>query len=81
MANYKNAVQWIADNDDADLGDPDEGGFIASIRLVADLFRKDAGVVWGDVSKRRDLDQRAHQRAIWAEEEEEGRMMDEMGLS
>lgn len=81
MATYKDAVQWIADNDDADLGDPDEGGFIVSIHLVADLFRKDAGKVWGDVSKRRDLDRRSHQRAVWSEEEEEGRMMDAMGLS
>ena len=76
MARYREAVQWIADNDDAELGDPDEGGYIVSVILVADLFGKDANQVYFDVMTRRDRDAKAHERHIRAEEEEEARMMD-----
>jgi hypothetical protein len=37
MPTLKSAVQWIALNDDIDIGD-DETGYITSVCLVADLF-------------------------------------------
>ncbi len=75
MARYRDAVQWIASNDDQDLGDPAEGGFLVSIQLIADLFGREAETVAADVRRRRDLDQRAHDRQQRAEEEEEPRVM------
>lgn len=77
MARYRDAVQWLANNEDQDLGDPDEGGYLVTIHFAADLFGKEAGQVYADVRRRRDLDQRAHERMIRAEEEEEDRMMDD----
>jgi hypothetical protein len=37
-ASYPRAVEWIAYNDDVELGD-NETGWIVSICLVADLFQ------------------------------------------
>lgn len=39
MAGIKEAVEWIARNDDVDIGSP-ETGFIISVLLVSDLYRK-----------------------------------------
>lgn len=35
---YRETVEWIAYNDDADIGD--EGGYIVSIMMTADLWSK-----------------------------------------
>jgi hypothetical protein len=37
MATLREAVEWIANNDDVDIGD-DDVGYLISIYLVADLF-------------------------------------------
>ncbi len=76
MARYDEAVRWIADNDDSDLGDPDEGLYIVSICLVADCWNRDQHVVYADVTRRREINQARHQREIDAEYDEEDRMMD-----
>ena len=58
MAAYKDGVQWIADNDDANLGEPDDGGYIVTIMLVANIFGKDPDKVYKDVVARRKKDTR-----------------------
>ena len=78
MATYRDAIRWIADNDDSDLGDPSDGTYIVSISLVADIFGKEPHTVYWDVVRRRRIDNAKHQRSIWAEEEEESRMMGEI---
>lgn len=47
-ASYKNAIRWIADNDDSDIGN-EESGWIISVHLVADLFGKEPRRVALDV--------------------------------
>jgi hypothetical protein len=37
---YRETIDWIAHNDDADLGDEDEGGYIVSVVMTADLWGK-----------------------------------------
>ena len=53
MARYRDAVQWIADHDDSDLGWPTDGRFHPSVSLVADLFGKPHHTVHADVRIRR----------------------------
>lgn len=67
MATYKDAISWIADNDDSDLGDPIEGNFIVSIALVADIFGKARHVVYLDVTRRRKINSAEPRRANKAE--------------
>ena len=46
MATLQEAVEWIANNDDVDIGDG-ETGYIISICLVADLFgRWPSEIAW-----------------------------------
>lgn len=59
MAAYATAVQWIADNDDSDLGDPADGTLLVTIALVADLFHKDQYDVYAEVQRRR---RKAHEQ-------------------
>lgn len=80
MARYEQAVRWIADMDDSDLGDPDEGGYIVSVCLVADVWSKERHEVYADVMTRRRIDTAAHQREVNAEYDEEDRMMDQQEL-
>lgn len=75
MARYKDAVDWIASNDDSDLGDPVDGTFIVSICMTADLFGKEDHEVYCDVVKRRRLNERREQRFQEGEEAEEARML------
>ena len=37
MATLRKAIEWIANNDDVDLGS-DEGGYLISVYMAADLF-------------------------------------------
>lgn len=41
-SNYglRDAVRWIAGNDDQDLGSEEEGGFIMTIMFAADIYGK-----------------------------------------
>ncbi|MBT9165939.1 MAG: hypothetical protein DDT25_00602 [Chloroflexi bacterium] len=73
MASYKDAVIWIADNDDSDLGDPNTGTYIVSISLVSDIFGKEPHAVYLDVVRRRKIDNAKHQRLILAGQKEAGR--------
>lgn len=75
MAKYSYAIQWIADNDDSDLGDPEDGTFIISICLIADLFGMDQHVVYADVCQRRRIDKARSKREQAAEYDEEDRML------
>ncbi len=52
MASYKQAVEWIASNDDAEIGDEDRG-YIVSVHLVADLWRKEPKTVARAVERHR----------------------------
>lgn len=49
---YREAVRWIAYNDDVDLGNEDQG-WIVSICLVADLWGKPAAEVAKSVENER----------------------------
>jgi len=60
MAKYTDAVEWIAENDDVDLGSPEAGGFILSINLVADIFGKTPETVHNDVARKRSKEE-SHQ--------------------
>ena len=51
MASYRAAVEWIADNDDQDLGEPDSP--LVSICMIADLWDKEPSQVHADVARRR----------------------------
>ena len=75
MARYADAIQWIADNDDANLGDPEDGCFIVSISLIADLFGKDEHVVYADVKTRRRIDERRRHLRQQGEYDEEDRTL------
>ncbi len=75
MARYDDAVRWIADMDNTDLGEPSEGTYIISVCLVADVFGKDRHIVYCDVVRRRRIDEVRHQREIEAEYDEEDRTM------
>lgn len=78
MARYDDAVRWIADNDDVDLGlSEDEGAYLVSICLVADIFRKHPDVVYADIVRRRRIDYEKSRRQIEAEYDEEDRMLGE----
>lgn len=60
-ASYPRAIEWIAYNDDVELGDA-ETGFVISICLVADLFQGgDQVKVAADVAKYRRKNIRAYQ--------------------
>lgn len=55
MARYKDAVDWIAYNDDTEwtrhgLDDP-SGWLSVTAALVADLFEKDPSVIRADIIK------------------------------
>lgn len=53
VASYRQAIDWIAYNDDCDIGCADDG-YIISICLVADLWREgDQETVAKDVVRRR----------------------------
>ena len=53
-ASYREAVEWIAENDNAGNGDTlDEIAAYISTALVADLWRKDAADVARDIMRRR----------------------------
>jgi hypothetical protein len=75
MAKYSDAIQWIADNDDTDLGEPEDGIFIVSICLVADLFGKDQHIVYADVRRRRRIDSARFKQQQQREYDEEDRML------
>jgi hypothetical protein len=49
---YRRAVEWIALNDDSEIGD-EETGFIISIYLIADLFEKEPVEVAKAVERKR----------------------------
>jgi hypothetical protein len=56
-ASYKQAVQWITDNDSAGDNDPvDELAGLISVLLVADIFAVDARKVARDVWNKRNPD-------------------------
>jgi hypothetical protein len=44
-ASYREAVRWIADNDEPDEDDPEFVSELISVQLVADLWRKSPGQV------------------------------------
>ena len=48
-AGIRDAVEWIARNDDSDLGCPEEGGYLISIMLTADLFGLEPNDVYNRV--------------------------------
>ena len=53
MATLQAAVEWIANNDDQDLGNDDDG-YIISVYLVADLFgRTPREIAWAVDTERR----------------------------
>lgn len=49
---YRSAVQWIAGNDDEELGN-DDTGYILTVCMVADLWGKEQAQVAADVLKLR----------------------------
>jgi hypothetical protein len=53
MATLREAVEWIANNDDVDIGDG-EHGYIISICLIADLFGRWPSEIAGAVVAERD---------------------------
>ena len=51
MARYKEAVEWIADNDEPTvMGEEEISAYISTI-LVADIFRKEINQVVKDILK------------------------------
>lgn len=53
MARYKDAIAWIALNDDVDIGEPGGAPPLISMCLVADLFDKEVEEVHRAVVKYR----------------------------
>jgi hypothetical protein len=51
MARYKDAIQWIADNDDTEWITDPNGCESVTAALVADLFEKDAVQVRADLEQ------------------------------
>jgi hypothetical protein len=53
MATYKNAIYWIAANDDTEWLDDENSGISVTAALVADLFNKTNEQVTEDIRKKR----------------------------
>lgn len=51
MARYKDAIQWIADNDDTEWVEEDAGTESVTAALVADLFSKTTEQVREDIKR------------------------------
>jgi hypothetical protein len=58
-AGYREAVQWIAHNDEPGEHDVETMADLVSVLLVADLFGKPADEVARDVVRAREHDERA----------------------
>lgn len=66
MARYKEAVQWIAYNDEPSETDPNAMSGLISVVMVADLWDKDAGDVAREVVAIRYKANRDKMRALLA---------------
>lgn len=58
MASYRNAVQWLADNEDGIVPEQ-EFGEIVSVVLVADLWNRPSTQVAADVFRLRKIQDKA----------------------
>jgi len=56
MAKYRDAVQWIADNDEPTLYDPKAIATQITTQLVSDIFKKNLMQVAMDIYKARNDD-------------------------
>jgi hypothetical protein len=50
---YKQALQWMLDNDDTEFLDNEDGCLSVTGSLVADIYGKLDGAVWEDLYKLR----------------------------